>query len=320
MAGMVSWLIRCVGEGRWWPRFVAVLMAVELLHFAHGYQPQCDRALYYPRLPALEAVNAAGAGRTLCVGCLPANLHVWHGLRDIRGYDAIDPLPILDLLDLARDPRDQSPSYARTQSYLPRVQVSAEGKLKLSPLLDMLNVRYLVFRMELPMRQKPLWSKGGYVVYENTFALDRVYIPARVHNIEQEDLLLRELSRDEFDPRQTAFVPGAPKLSSSCRGMAEITSESPDEITVAARMETDGLLVLADQWAEGWSVAVDGQPAEVVRVNHALKGVILGTGEHSVVFRYDPPGLFWGLICMGIAVATLVAGHTFRPSAFLCPR
>ncbi|MHB1424846.1 MAG: YfhO family protein [Gemmataceae bacterium] len=75
-------------------------------------------------------------------------------------------------------------------------------------------------------------------------------------------------------------------------------------------MATAGLLVLADQWAAGRSAKVDGQPAELLRVNHALKGVALAAGTHTIVFEYQPPGLVMGPLCCGLALTALVA-HWF---------
>jgi len=283
-------------------------MTGELLMFAYGYHPQCDPSLYYPALPVLQAIHTKPAGRTLCVNCLPANLHASQGLRDVRGYDAIDPRLILDLLDLGRDPTDHSPAYARAQLYRPQVGVSAKDKLVLPPVLDMLNVRYVVFPIRLPISQEPILADSTYVVYANPNAVDRVWIPAQVQVVPDESQVLHALSQYTFNPRQTAFVPTPHQLSKECRGTAQIVAEQPCAITVAADMATSGLLVLADQWAAGWTADVDGQPNEIIRTNHALKGVVLPAGKHTIVFRYDPPGLRAGLLCMALACAVLLIG------------
>jgi uncharacterized membrane protein YfhO len=42
-------------------------------------------------------------------------------------------------------------------------------------------------------------------------------------------------------------------------------------------------------------VYVDGKPAEIVRVNQILRGVLLPAGDHQVVFRFQPASLRLGI-------------------------
>jgi hypothetical protein len=58
-------------------------------------------------------------------------------------------------------------------------------------------------------------------------------------------------------------------------------------VEVSVRTDASGLLVLADPWAPAWRVAVDGRPAELLRTDHAFRGVWLSAGVHTVVFRYE---------------------------------
>ena len=53
-------------------------------------------------------------------------------------------------------------------------------------------------------------------------------------------------------------------------------------------------MVLVDAWAPGWSVAVDGKPAPIERVDALLRGVFVTAGEHRIAFRYQTPGLRLG--------------------------
>jgi glycosyltransferase involved in cell wall biosynthesis/SAM-dependent methyltransferase len=58
-------------------------------------------------------------------------------------------------------------------------------------------------------------------------------------------------------------------------------------VEVSVRSDASGLLVLADPWAPAWRVTVDGKPAELLRTDHAFRGVWLPAGQHTVVFTYD---------------------------------
>jgi hypothetical protein len=75
-------------------------------------------------------------------------------------------------------------------------------------------------------------------------------------------------------------------------------------VEVSVRTDASGLLVLADPWAPAWRVTVDGKPAELLRTDHAFRGVWLPAGAHTVRFRYEDRLLQLGAL---LAVATVVA-------------
>lgn len=71
--------------------------------------------------------------------------------------------------------------------------------------------------------------------------------------------------------------------------------ESPANL-IACSVETakSGVLVLADLDYPGWSVTVDGRPAESIRVDGQFRGVRLDLGSHRVVWSYRPRSVLWG--------------------------
>jgi uncharacterized membrane protein YfhO len=64
-------------------------------------------------------------------------------------------------------------------------------------------------------------------------------------------------------------------------------------------------LVLADPWYPQWQVTVDGRPAELLRVDHALRGVRVPAGSHRVVFTYEDRALQVGLVISAVSVLGL---------------
>jgi hypothetical protein len=306
-----AWLASGVRPHRWPGMLLGGLVVGELLWFASGVNPQCDPALYYPPVAALEELARAPAGRVVGVVCLPSNLNQVYRLRDVRGYDGIDPIHTVKLLNSVRDPKAPPPvGYAQTQWYSPALQGGPEGTLKVPAVLSMLNVRYLIFRDPLPAYIKPLLQRDDYWVYENPEVLPRAFVPRQVKPADHPVLLLEELTGRWFDPREVAYVDGDLALSAPCRGTAAVVEEIPSRVTVAAEMETPGLLVLADQWDEGWQAYVDGRPVTVWCVNYGLRGVRLPVGSSRVVFSYEPRGFLWGtyLLLGGGALLGIWAG------------
>jgi hypothetical protein len=306
--GLALWGLACspVGRRPWFAPLAGAAVVGELLVFAYGVSAQCDPSLYYPPQPALTRLAEAPPGRVLGVWCLPANLNQAAGLREVRGYDGVDPHRIVRLLYAVRDKDYSSPDYAMTQWYVPRIpEAGPEGDVRVPPVLDMLGVRYLIFDRRRK-GARPFFAAEGYFVAENGRALPRVYVPRRVKAAPAEDKLLPLLAAADFDPRQTAYVEGDVTLPGDCRGTAAVLDEVPTRVRVAADMKTPGLLLLADQWYEGWNAYVEGRPAPLLRVNYALRGVVLPAGRSAVVFRYEPAGLTTGLRLLAVGLVVLL--------------
>jgi uncharacterized membrane protein YfhO len=49
------------------------------------------------------------------------------------------------------------------------------------------------------------------------------------------------------------------------------------------------LLVLSEiYYPAGWNAHVDGTPAEIHRTNYILRSVVVPSGSHEVVFKFEP--------------------------------
>jgi hypothetical protein len=275
------------GPGLVWA--AGALLIAEMTANARGVQAQSDPALYYPPVPALAALSAAG-GRASGVLCLPSALNEVHGLRDVRGYDAVDPRPMVELLALFRDPRSPAPDYAAVQWFAPLD----------SPLADMLALRHLIHRGAPPEGVRPAVASPDYWVVERPTALGRAFVPRRAVAVEPGDVL-DLLARPDFDPRAVAYAPAlAPAPPGPVSGTARITAESPGRIELEATTDGPGLVVVSEQWDAGWRARLNGAPAPVLRVNHALQGVVVGGGRSVIALRYRPRSFLAGC---GIAAA-----------------
>jgi uncharacterized membrane protein YfhO len=60
-------------------------------------------------------------------------------------------------------------------------------------------------------------------------------------------------------------------------------------------MQTSGLVVLADRWDSGWRAYVNDAEVPILRVNHAVRGVLVGPGASRIRFVYLPARFFIGL-------------------------
>lgn len=278
------------------------LMMAELLLYAYNVNPQCDPALYYPQISALEALKQRPAGRILGVSCLPPALNLMIGLRDIRGYDAVDPKRLLDVLEFARQPGTSSPPYARTQGFIPWGSSTSDGALRVSPVLSMLGVRYLIFCQDLSSQVKAIIRADGLTVVENELAMPRTFVPQTVQAID-DGQQINQLRAVTFEPAQVSYVTEHLDLPAISHGSAKIVEDLPERVVIDARMDTAGMVVLADLWDKGWQAHVDGQATSILVVNHAIRGVVVSPGQHQVVFRYTPESVRIGWMISSAAFA-----------------
>ena len=254
----------------------------------------------------MEQLSKAAPGRIIGCNCLPAILAQTQGLRDIRGYDGVNPGRLMDLMDLARVPRSRGLPYALTQWFSPKISFTPLGVMRLSPVLDMLNVRYVIFRGLPPEGIRPDFTSPDYWVLTNWNSLPRVFVPSQVETIIGNQRRLARLAGADFNPRQMAFVEQRVQLPAECRGSAEIVREFPTRVTISYDMETVGLVVLADLWDSGWNAYCKGEPVPILRTNHAIRGVVVPAGKGTLEFRYEPASLTWGWRLCGLALVVLL--------------
>jgi uncharacterized membrane protein YfhO len=143
-------------------------------------------------------------------------------------------------------------------------------------------------------------------VLVNQAALPRAFVPQRVEVLTDPALRLQKLASAQFDPRAVAYVESHVNLPEACRGSAEIVQEIPTRLTLSLRMETAGLLVLADLWDKGWRAYLDGTPVPILRADHAVRGVVVSKESKALEFRYQPASFALGLKLTALAAAFLL--------------
>jgi uncharacterized membrane protein YfhO len=92
----------------------------------------------------------------------------------------------------------------------------------------------------------------------------------------------------------------------------EIRKRDQTRVEVGVQSAAEGLLVLADPWYPQWRVTVDGRPAELLRVDHAFRGVRVPAGTHRVVFSYQDRALWVGLVVSAVSLLGLAGLWLWR--------
>jgi hypothetical protein len=169
-----------------------------------------------------------------------------------------------------------------------------------------------------------LVHSGDVKIYQNLKALPRAFVVHQKHGVADDEEALAVMREPSFDPAVTVLVAGETGGESVPRegdSTVEIVSYEPERVRVQVSVNHDGWLVLTDAFYPGWFAQVDGQSTPMERADLYFRAVALEPGEHTVVFRYRPAGLYVGLalgltgwLLWGIALAAL-AHHIGRRKA-----
>lgn len=195
-----------------------------------------------------------------------------------------------------------------------------------SPLLDMLNVRYLLIDATIPpdredivamtQGREEVFRNDLVAIYENPEAYPRAWIVSNVRSAPAEDALF-QLNSGAVDGRYTAFVegeapsisqigstpgtvPGAATTGRAGVGTVTVTEYAADEMTFRTESESEGFMVVSEVYEEGWKAFLDGAEVEIRETNGLFRGIVLPAGEHEVEMRYEPRSMTIGLWSTGL--------------------
>ncbi len=87
-------------------------------------------------------------------------------------------------------------------------------------------------------------------------------------------------------------------------GKAEIVKREAGRYEIKVRANETTELIVSDSWAPGWRATVDGIPVKVDRVEEALIGIKIESGDHIIHLIYDP--IAWS-IGWKISLISLIA-------------
>ena len=193
-------------------------------------------------------------------------------------------------------------------------------------LLNLLNGKYLAVPkpLELDMAAYPLRFEGGrFRLYENPQVLPWFYLVPEAEVLESGEAVLKRLLSGRVDPQGVALLEKAPGVRLDGAGdragdRVERLVYDPKDGVIRVRTQSAGarVLVVSENYQSNWSVWVDGEEAEMLRVNYVWKGVALAAGEHEVELRYFSPVLAWargaGLVGLVVVVGVVVGAWRQR--------
>ncbi len=143
--------------------------------------------------------------------------------------------------------------------------------------------------------------------------LPRARLVHRIIGYQRREQYNALLADSSLDLATTALMRGPIPQLGQCSGneSATILRRLPSRVLIRAQAACPALLILADVDDEGWSVTVDGRPAQRLTVHEALRGVVVPAGLHTVEWSYRAPGLLPGVILTGLGLLGVMAAWYF---------
>jgi O-antigen/teichoic acid export membrane protein len=306
-SGVVLWL-GARGRLRLAGPIAVALIVVDLFIFGVGFNTVADTAplSYVP--PSIQAIQAdPGLFRIVTYGeddTLPSNTNMLFGLQDVRGYDTIILREYMEYLE-SIEPQRGIP-YSKVAKLF-------EQRSLQSPLLDLLNVKYVLTSKAIPQVGWTLLTEAdGVRVYQRQQPMPRAFVVSSYRGVADREAALGAIREPGFDPRTDAIVEGA--VTPPGRGSgepyvsADVVEYRDEQVVVRTQvLESPGLLVLTDVMFPDWTATVDGAPATVLRTDALFRGVELSPGAHTVVFAYRPLSFRVGALLSAISLAMLLS-------------
>ncbi len=295
----------------WGPALAIGMLALDLLQAGAGFHPAADPRRLTDEPPVVRFLKAdRGLWRLTTFDphgrkTFNANGPWLYDLQDIRGYDSIILKRYVAYLS-AIQPQHELP-FNRI------APITDPGALD-SPLLDALNVKYVVTEETIASPRYTLIYEGEVRVYRNEGAMPRAWTLPLTATVFHRDPIA---ALRQFDPRFYVVVDrpipelerfGAPAVPRP----AAVTAYGINEVWIDVAVEEPSWLVLADTFFPGW-VAYrrpiggserDEERLEIYAANGLFRAVALPPGRWTVRFRYSPLSVklgFFGTFIGGMA-------------------
>lgn len=281
-----------------------LLVTVDLFWIGYDYNPIGDVADLYPQTETTRFLHNDPEPYRMTTWLEgPAywpNTNLQDRLPSISGYE---PAILQTWTDYM--------SAAEGGQVVHSLRLLLPGKGLQSPLLDALNLKYLVSTSPWEHENAATGSDGEMAksqprllhqeeetrIYLNEGYFPRAYVvpqalvaadaaQALVRVIENQNRLHEVVVLEMMTPVES-YTPGG-------SGTAVIGDYHPNQVKLRVDMDRPGYLVLADSYYPGWRAAIDGAKTAVYRANSVVRAVYVPDGVHEVVFTFRPLDFYVG--------------------------
>jgi hypothetical protein len=156
-------------------------------------------------------------------------------------------------------------------------------------------------------------------IFKNPMAFERSFVVYGYERAGSSEEAQEEAFGSSFDLERRAVLEVEAPNPSGEGGIykTRIMEYTPNTVSVYVETDLDGMLVLTDLYYPGWRAEVNGEEAEVFRVNGLVRGVAVKAGSSSVIFSYRPASFRAGVVIFLVTAVLCVVislGSSFLKS------
>ena len=199
--------------------------------------------------------------------------------KSIGGYHAAKLRRYQEMIEAYINPEMQKLFKAVGEAAGDMTQVNGDS---ICPVLNMLNTRYFIFPLE-----------GGQTVpIQNPYVYGNAWFVDQISYVDNANAELETVGKLNLRHQAVADAKFKTQLGEAAvqdtASVVTITSYEPNRLKYDVNTGKGGVLVFSEIYYPGWTATVDGQPAELGRVNYILRAIHLQPGKHQVELAFFP--------------------------------
>ena len=163
--------------------------------------------------------------------------------------------------------------------------MQAVDGVKTFPVLNMLNTKYFILPLQggttTPI-QNPYAQGNGWFVNKLNYVDDA--------NAEYAEVGKIDVRHEAVADKKFEAALGQAKTNDST-AIVKLDKYEPNNLQYTVNSKNGGVVVFSEIYYPGWTATIDGQPAELGRVNYILRAVSVKPGKHTVVLDFHPTSI-----------------------------
>ena len=156
---------------------------------------------------------------------------------------------------------------------------------KVFPVLNMLNTKYFI----LPLQGGATMPLQNIYAQGNGWFVDKINYVADA-NAEYSGVGKIDVRHEAVADKKFEAALGQAKANDST-AIVKLDKYEPNNLQYTVNSKNGGVVVFSEIYYPGWTATIDGQPAELGRVNYILRAVSVKPGKHTVVLDFHPTSI-----------------------------
>ena len=156
---------------------------------------------------------------------------------------------------------------------------------KVFPVLNMLNTKYFI----LPLQGGATMPLQNIYAQGNGWFVDKINYVADA-NAEYAGVGKIDVRHEAVADKKFESVLGKAQSNDST-AKVKLVKYEPNSLQYTIDSKKGGVVVFAEIYYPGWTATIDGQPAELGRVNYILRALNVKAGKHTVVLDFHPTSI-----------------------------